>query len=321
MSGSVPHGIEIRQDLKKNWSSMMRRIRIVVGLVFVALSVMPLSLDAQKSVSYRQVVEQASTTTVVSSSVNPSPNNSAVAFAAHVTGVPGSMPTGTVAFSATQESVQVATATLPLDASGNATWTISLPSGQYGITALYGGDTDYLASVSPTLSQVVWGSSDFTISIPATLTVVQGASGTATVSITSLNGFAGTIHLQCSGMPIESSCKFAQDLITIPASGAASASSAVTTILAVTTTGTTVTTLGILGLLFGWGSSSRKKLRYRSTIWIGMALLLTAVAGCIGSNRYVQSNGTPPGYYSLTVVATSGSITHSSTMTLHVVAQ
>jgi hypothetical protein len=91
--------------------------------------------------------------------------------------------------------------------------------------------------------------------------------------------------------------------------------------LAVTTTGTTVTTLGILGLLFGWGSSSRKKLRYRSTIWIGMALLLTAVAGCIGSNRYVQSNGTPPGYYSLTVVATSGSITHSSTMTLHVVAQ
>jgi hypothetical protein len=137
MSGSVPHGIEIRQDLKKNWSSMMRRIRIVVGLVFAALSVMPLSLDAQKRVSYRQVVEQASTTTVVSSSVNPSPNNSAVAFTAHVTGVPGSMPTGTVAFSATQESVQVATATLPLDASGNATWTISLPSGQYRITALY----------------------------------------------------------------------------------------------------------------------------------------------------------------------------------------
>ena len=50
----------------------MRRIPIVVGLVFAALSVMPLSLDAQKSVSYRQVVEQASTTTLVSSSVNPS---------------------------------------------------------------------------------------------------------------------------------------------------------------------------------------------------------------------------------------------------------
>ena len=127
------------------------------------------------------------------------------------------------------------------------------------------------------------------------MTVVQGASGTATVSVTSLNGFAGTIQFECTGMPIESSCNFAQDSITIPASGAVSASSAVTTTLAVTTTGTTVTTLGILGLLFGWGSSSRKKLRYRSTIWIGMALLLTAVTGCIGSNRYVQSNGTPPG--------------------------
>jgi hypothetical protein len=300
---------------------MMKHIFIVVGMVFVAVCVISPSLDAQKIVSYRQVVEQANTTTLVSSSMNPSPSSSPVVFTAHVNGLPAGTPTGTVAFSASQGSGQIAKATLPLDASGNASWTISLPSGQYGITALYSGDTDYLASVSPTLSQVVGGSSDFTISIPATLTVVQGASGTATVSITSLNGFAGTIHLQCSGMPIESSCKFAQDSITIPASGAASASSAVTTILAVTTTGTTVTTLGILGLLFGWGSSSRKKLRYRSTIWIGMALLLTAVTGCIGSNRYVQSNGTPPGYYSLTVVATSGSITHSSTMTLHVVAQ
>ena len=100
MSGSVLHSIEIGQDLKRNRSSMMRRIPIVVGLVFAALSVMPLSLDAQKSVSYRQVVEQASTTTLVSSSVNPSPNNSMVAFAAHVTGVPAGMPTGTVVFSA-----------------------------------------------------------------------------------------------------------------------------------------------------------------------------------------------------------------------------
>ena len=321
MSGSGPHSIEIGQDLKKDWSSMMRRIPIIVGLVFAALSVMPLSLDAQKSVSYRQVVEQASTTTVVSASVNPSPNNSAVAFTAHVTGVPVGMPTGSVAFSATQESGQVATATLPLDASGNATWTISLPSGQYGITALYSGDTDYLLSVSATLSQIVEGPPDFTISLPSTMTVVQGASGTALVSVTPLDGFAGTIQLQCTGAPDESSCNFTQNPLTIPSSTATSASSAVTTTLAVTTTGTTVTTLGILGLLFGWGSSSRKKLRYRSTIWIGMALLLTAVTGCIGSNRYVQSNGTPPGYYSLTVVATSGSITHSSTMTLHVVAQ
>jgi len=300
---------------------MMRRIRIEVGLLFAALSVMSPSLDAQKSVSYRQVVEQASTTTVVSSSANPSPNNSTVAFTAHVGGVPAGMPTGTVAFSATQESGQVATATLPLDASGNATWTISLRSGQYGITALYSGDTDYLSSVSTTLSQIVEGPPDFTISLPSTMTVVQGASGTATVSVTPLNGLAGTIQLQCTGVPDESSCNFTQNSITIPASAAASASSAVTTTLTVTTVGTTVTTLGFLGLLFGWGSCSRKKPRYRFVIWIGLAVLLIGMVGCAGPNRYVQSNGTPPGYYSLTVVATSGSITHSSTMTLHVVAQ
>ncbi len=299
----------------------MRRILIDVGLLFAALSVMPLSLDAQKSVSYRQVVEQASTITLVSSSVNPSPNNSTVAFAAHVTGVLAGIPTGTVAFSATQESGQVATATLPLDASGNATWTISLQSGQYEITALYSGDTDYLSSVSTTLSQIVEGPPDFTISLPSTMTVVQGASGTATVSVTSLNGFAGTIQLQCTGAPDESSCNFTHDSITIPASAATSASSVNTTTLTMTTAGTTVTTLGVLGLLFGWGSCSRKRLRHRFVIWIGLAVLLMGIAGCAGPNRYVQSNGTPPGYYSLTVVATSGSITHSSTMTLHVVAK
>jgi hypothetical protein len=191
---------------------MMRCILIQVGLVFAVLSVMPPSLDAQMSVSYRQVVEKANTTTLVSSSANPSPNNSAVAFTAHVGGVPAGMPTGSIVFSATEESSQIATATLPLNASGNATWTISLPSGQYGITALYSGDTDYLSSVSATLSQIVEGPPDFTISLPSTMTVVQGASGAASVSVTPLNGFAGTIQLQCSGVPNQSSCNFAQGL-------------------------------------------------------------------------------------------------------------
>jgi hypothetical protein len=300
---------------------MMRGILIAVGLLSVALSVMPPSLDAQKSVSYPQVVEQASTTTLVSSSANPSPNNSAVVFAAHVSGVPAGMPTGTVAFSASQESGQVATATLPLDASGDATWAVTLQSGQYGISALYGGDTDYLSSVSTTLSQIVEGSPDFTISLPSTMTLVQGASGTAPVSVTPLNGFAGTIQLQCTGVPNESSCNFAQDSITIPASAANSASSTTATTLTVTTAGTIVTTAGILGLFLGWGTFSRRKLRYCSMIWLGVAVLLVGIVGCAGSNRYVQSNGTPPGFYSLTVVATSGSITHSSTISLHVVAQ
>ena len=62
----------------------MRRILTAVSTVFVGLCVMSPSLDAQKSVSYRQVVEQASTTTIVSSSINPSPSTSPVVFTAHV---------------------------------------------------------------------------------------------------------------------------------------------------------------------------------------------------------------------------------------------
>jgi hypothetical protein len=82
-----------------------------------------------------------------------------------------------------------------------------------------------------------------------------------------------------------------------------------------------VTTLGILGFFVGWGWLSRKRFRCHFMIWIGAALLLTTVTGCVGSNRYVQSNGTPAGFYSLTIVATSGAITHSSAASLHVVAQ
>jgi hypothetical protein len=309
------------QNSKTIGSSMMRRILIEFGLALAVLSVMPVSLGGQKSVSYRQVVEKANTTILVSSSANPSPSNSAVTFTAHVGGVPAGRPTGFVVFSATQESGQIATATLPLDASGDANWATSLPSGQYGITGLYSGDADYLASVSATLFQIVEGVPDFTISLPSAMTVVEGASGTVPVSVTPLNGFAGTIQLQCASVPKESSCNFGQDSITIPSLAATSASSAVATTLTVTTAGTTVTTLGILGLLFGWGRSSRKKPRGRSMLWIGAAVLLIGIAGCAGLNRYVQSNGTPPGYYSLTVMATSGSITHSSTVSLHVVAQ
>jgi len=295
----------------------MKCILIEVGLLSAALSVVPLSLSAQKSVTYRQVVEPASTATVVSSSVNPSLNNSKVAFAAHVSGVSVGMPTGSVAFSATQESVQVAMATVPLDASGNAAWTVSLPSGQYGITAIYSGDTNYLSSVSTTLSQIVEGPPDFTVNLPLTMTVIQGASGTAPVTITPLDGFRGAIQLKCAGVPSGSSCNFATDSITIPASMATS----VATALTVTTVSTTVTTLGLLGLFFGGGFLVRKRLRHCSMLSSFVAILLIGVVGCAGPDRYVQSNGTPPGYYALTVVATSGSITHSRTMTLHVVAK
>ena len=76
-----------------------------------------------------------------------------------------------------------------------------------------------------------------------------------------------------------------------------------------------------LGLLYRVGCICEKEIPLHFMLWIGAALLLTTVTGCVGSSRYVQSNGTPPGFYSLTIVATSGAITHSSTVSLHVVAQ
>jgi hypothetical protein len=154
--------------------------------------------------------------------------------------------------------------------------------------------------------------------------VVQGSSVAIPITVSSINGFAGTIAFECDGVPSSSTCSFSQGSVTIPAGSKAlapSGANSATTTLTLTTAGTTVTTLGMLGFFIGWGWLSRKRVRFHLMIWIGAALVLTTITGCAGSNRYVQSNGTPLGIYSLTIVATSGAITHSSTVSVHVVAQ
>jgi hypothetical protein len=138
-----------------------------------------------------QTVNANASTTTLSSSVNPSAFGTSVTFTATVTGGAGT-PTGTVAFKnggSTMGSGNV-------DGSGQATFTTSLlAAGSHAITAVYGGDTDYGASISPTVTQMV-GQNATTTALTAapnptspgtsvTLTeVVTGAGGTHSLSAT-----------------------------------------------------------------------------------------------------------------------------------------
>ncbi len=99
----------------------------------------------------KQVVNQASTTTALRSSRNPSNYGQAVTFHATITGQYGGTPTGTVSFY--DGTTLLGTGTLK---NGAATYTISaLSAGSHSMTAVYGGDQNFVGSTSGVLKQVV----------------------------------------------------------------------------------------------------------------------------------------------------------------------
>jgi hypothetical protein len=111
------------------------------------------NFTASTSAALAQTVQQAGSTTVVSSSANPSAPGKAVTFTATVAAAaPGSgTPTGTVTFK--DGSTTLGTATL---SGGAATLTTSaLAAGSHPITATYSGDANFAPSTSATLTQVV----------------------------------------------------------------------------------------------------------------------------------------------------------------------
>jgi hypothetical protein len=91
-----------------------------------------------------------STTTVLTSSLNPSTYLQSVTFTAVVSGA-GGTPTGTVTFF--DGASNIGTGTL---VSGTATLTTpSLTIGSHTVTAVYGGDVTFAGSTSAPLTQVV----------------------------------------------------------------------------------------------------------------------------------------------------------------------
>ena len=135
-----------------------------------------------------QTVNQATTTTSVSSSANPSGFGQSVTFTATVSG--GSSPSGTVTFK--DGGTTLGTGSL---LSGSATFsTSSLAAGSHSITAVYGGDTDNATSTSSALTHTVnqattttsvsssANPSGFGQSVTFTATVSGGSSPSGTVT-------------------------------------------------------------------------------------------------------------------------------------------
>ncbi len=98
-----------------------------------------------------QTVNKASTSSVVTSSVNPSSWHQSVTFSATVTGAFGGTATGTVSFK--NGTTIMGTGTL---AGGVATFTTAaLTVGVHSMTVVYSGDTNFTGSTSSPLAQTV----------------------------------------------------------------------------------------------------------------------------------------------------------------------
>jgi hypothetical protein len=268
----------------------------------------------------------ATTTTLTASAASVTVGTS-VTLTATVAGASGGPPTGTVTFM--EGTTALGTGTL---ASGVATYaTSSLATGSNSITAQYGGDANFTSSTSSAVTVTVSAvppSFAFSAS-PATLSVTAGQSGTSTLTITPAGGFSQQVSFACSGLPAKAACSFSPSTITPGAS-------AVTTTLTLSTTAATTSTVPArTGFTLAAGMATLllfllPATRVRHTRWLGLVLVLalggflTACGG--GSNSSsggggggtTTTPGTPAGTSTVTVSATSGSLSQTGTITLMV---
>ena len=192
-----------------------------------------------------------------------------------------------------------------------------------------GGDSNAANNTASDIT-VVSPPPDFTISAtPATDTVKAGHTGSFTLVLTPVNQpFTGAITFMAAGLPVKS------NFAVSPTSVTPGANPAMTEAVVYTTAGDPYTgenfslkagplaaILPGLWLVFGLGFRKRwaKQPRGARALLILVALASSLVAyGCAGSAGNFQLLGTTPGQYAITVTGTSGTIQHSTTVTLTV---
>lgn len=221
---------------------------------------------------------------------------------------------------------------------GTATVTDAfLPVGTDAITATYTGDANFEAessvnAVSVTITAVAPALTIGALS-PAALTLSQGQSAVVSLPVTGNATFSGTVAFTCTGAPSETSCKVNPASVALAVSNNAATETATVSVLVATTApnASTVAHSRWPGLASSLGGISVAGLallclpRRRGSRWNSLTMLAllalgiasaSTLSGCAGKGNTTPTSsipGTPIGSYTMTVTATSGTITHSAT--------
>ena len=234
----------------------------------------------------------------------------------------GGVPTGSVVF--LDGTTQLGTS--PLDDAGVATLrNNTLATGSHSLTSSYTGDGKFGASTSAAVSVVI-ANADFSLgATPSTASVIAGHSTQFTLNVVPSGGFANSVSFSCT--PVAGvTCSFNPAAVT-PANGAAS------TVLTVTTSAnashfgflipeligpfTVFAAMALLSLAM-WRSRSLPCCLRRPLFAVMVAVIVTlglAVGGCGGSASSSQVNR---GTATINVVAQSGAISHTTTVSVTV---
>ncbi len=170
--------------------------------------------------------------------------------------------------------------------------------------------------------------SDFSLQITPSSNSVAVAGDTAQyqVQLTPHPVYGTNVSLACSGLPANSTCNFTSNPVSLQGPGASTLN--ITTTIRPIVTGTAIFLTrrfyaiwlllpGLTLLGVGFGGNRHRRIAGILSLCILFALILLLPA-C--SSRPVQApvSGTPPGNYTVTVTATSGSDTKSQTVVLTV---
>jgi hypothetical protein len=203
----------------------------------------------------------------------------------------------------TSDGVLVAGPVVP-DETGVATIVSNaLAAGNNTFYAVYSGNNYVLPSQSSTVTVLAASNSsanaasDFLMEGPGSIAVSANANSAISLQIVPVNGFNQTVQLSCSGLPAGESCS-------LPANVTPSSSTAVMLTIASTTTGMVA---GLPGCLLLFFAARRKRKRIAVFMLIAAAVLLS---GCGAMSNKGMSSQAASQTYPVTIVATSGTITH-----------
>lgn len=264
------------------------------------------------------------TTTKLTASATTVNVGTSVMFNATVTPASGSgTPTGTITF------MDGSTALASMSLSGGAASysTSSLAAGSHSITAVYGGDSNDSGSTSNALTVTVQALvPSFTLGAsPSSGSVTAGASLQTTITATPVNGFNQQVSFACSGLSNGVTCSFSPQTVTPNGSTAAS-----TTLTIGTTSQSALlarpanetlrrgaATLAFLGAGVLWFWRRRKNLTWPMVIVAGLLAFSAVVTGC-GKSSTTTNTQQQSASYSVTVTATSGTLSQTTSYSLTV---